>query len=71
MSIDGFSLEITSAVTLPEIGPRLRPIIEWPVATDKFEYFLVRPIYGMPSGEQGRSPRHGLMPSKSSDLNSG
>ena len=30
-------------MSLPVIGPRLTPIIAWPVATDRFAYRATRP----------------------------
>ena len=43
----------------------------WPVATERFSYRPKRPMYGSPSGEQGRKPAHGCTSRKSSALNSG
>src|SRR6476620_4727316 len=49
---------IISVTSFPVPAPRLRPSMEWPVATTRFLYRVLRPIYGSPSAEHGRNPDH-------------
>src|SRR5262249_59944858 len=64
MSTDGRWPLIKSATILPLIGPRLTPIIAWPVAVVRLLILELRPKYGSPSGLHGRSPHHGSIDAK-------
>ena len=71
MSSSDGSPAITWAISFPVIGPRLIPIIAWPVAMLRLLKDRVRPMYGSPSGEHGRKPHQGTMPVKSAGVNCG
>jgi len=54
--MDGFLLAIISETSFPVAGPRLHPIMAWPVAIVRLSYFDGLPIKGSPSGDTGLSP---------------
>jgi hypothetical protein len=47
---------IISDTNKPVAGARLRPIMACPEAITRLEIFLLRPIYGSPSGVHGLNP---------------
>ena len=60
-----------SPISFPLIGPRLNPIIAWPVATQRLSKAPERPRSGKPSWEQGRKPDHTSSLSRSAVANAG